>query len=258
MSPCAERVAPPHWRRIDILSDLHLQADAPRTLAAFTTHLTHTPADAVLLLGDIIEVWVGDDACDDPHGACFERELARRLRESARTRWIGFMPGNRDFLVGDRFLAATGLHRLDDPTCFAAFGHRLLLTHGDAWCLADTDYLAFRRQVRDPAWQQAFLSRPLHERRAVARAMREASQARMSDGGPESWADVDAARALQEVRGAGADHLIHGHTHRPAIHALDARHQRWVLSDWDLDHAPARAEVLVWTAEGLRREPPLA
>jgi len=255
MSSCAAWAAPPGWRRIDILSDLHLQDDTPRTFEAFAAHLLHTPADAVLLLGDIFEAWVGDDACSEPG---FEQRAADVLKAAAQRRWIGFMAGNRDFLVGPGLLRATGLHALVDPTAITAFGQTLLLTHGDAWCLADTDYLAFRSQVRDPAWQQAFLSRPLAERRAVARGMRQASMARAATMAAETWADVDAQRARQELIASGARHLVHGHTHQPAVHDLGEGHQRWVLSDWDLDHGPTRAEVLVWTAEGLQRQAPCA
>jgi UDP-2,3-diacylglucosamine hydrolase len=255
MSTAAELAAPPEWRRIDILSDLHLQDDTPRTFEAFAAHLLRTPADAVLLLGDIFEAWVGDDACAEPG---FEQRAAELLKAAAQQRWIGFMAGNRDFLVGPAFLAATGLHGLADPVAITAFGQRLLFTHGDAWCLADTDYLAFRAQVRQPAWQQAFLSRPLAERRAVARGMREASMARASTMAVESWADVDEQRARDELAASRAQHLVHGHTHRPALHDLHAGHQRWVLSDWDLDHGSARAEVLAWTADGLQRQAPCA
>lgn len=256
MSNAAELVAPPGWRRIDILSDLHLQEDTPRTLQAFAAHLLRTPADAVLLLGDIFEVWVGDDACAQ---AGFEQRAAELLKTAAQLRWIGFMPGNRDFLVGPAFLQATGVHALADPATVAAFGQRLLFTHGDAWCLADTDYLAFRAQVRQPAWQQAFLARSLAERRAVARGMRQASMARAATMASETWADVDDALARDALAASPAQHLVHGHTHRPAVHDLGDGHQRWVLSDWDLDHHPEapRAEVLVWTAAGLQRQAPV-
>ncbi|MFZ5522344.1 MAG: UDP-2,3-diacylglucosamine diphosphatase [Pseudomonadota bacterium] len=253
MSATAELAAPPEWQRIDILSDLHLQDDTPRTFDAFAAHVQHTPADAVLLLGDIFEAWVGDDACGRPS---LERRAADLLTAAARHRWIGFMAGNRDFLVGSAFLAATGLHELADPAAITAFGQRLLFTHGDAWCLADTDYLAFRAQVRHPAWQQAFLSRPLAERRAIARSMREASMARANTMTAETWADVDDQLARRELAARHARHLVHGHTHRPAVHDLGNGHQRWVLSDWDLDHGTPRAEVLVWTADGLRRQAP--
>lgn len=255
MSTAAEMAAPPGWRRIDILSDLHLQDDTPRTFAAFAAHLLHTPADAVLLLGDIFEAWVGDDACNEPG---FEQRAAELLQAAAHRRWIGFMAGNRDFLVGPAFLAATGVHGLADPTAITAFGHRLLFTHGDAWCLADTGYLAFRAQVRHAGWQQAFLARPLAERRAMARGMREASMARATTMAAETWADVDGAHARSQLTASSARHLVHGHTHRPAVHDLGDGHQRWVLSDWDLDHGAPRAEVLAWTADGLQRQAPCA
>ncbi|MES3015675.1 MAG: metallophosphoesterase, partial [Pseudomonadota bacterium] len=123
-----EFAAPREWRMVDFISDLHLQADHPRTVDAFAAHLRHTPADAVFILGDLFEVWVGDDA---RHGA-FEASIAEILKDASAQRSLAFMPGNRDFLVGAAFLRECGLMLLPDPTALLACGERLLLTHGDA------------------------------------------------------------------------------------------------------------------------------
>jgi UDP-2,3-diacylglucosamine hydrolase len=248
-----ELPAPAGWQCIDLISDLHLQAGMPRTFEAWRHHLLHTPADAVLILGDLFEVWIGDDAADEG----FEHECAEVLRAAAARCWVGFMAGNRDFLVGGRLLDGCGVHLLPDPTVLAFAGRRYLLSHGDALCLDDEDYQRFRAQVRQPAWTARFLAQPLAVRRQVATQMREASEARKRTQGPESYGDLHAEAALAWLRAARADAFIHGHTHRPADHALAPGVLRHVMSDWDLDHArPPRAEVLRLTRDGMQRIPP--
>ena len=257
--PRAAPAAPPTWAlpatwtAVDIVSDLHLGPETPSTLAAFSAYLQHTRADAVLLLGDIFEVWIGDDTLAEPDS--FEAQAAALLQETARHRTVALMVGNRDFLFGPAACAACGLQALADPTVLSAWGQRLLLAHGDAWCLDDTAYQAFRQQVRSPAWQQAFLARPLAERRAIARHLRAESERRKATHGFEGYGDLDTATVLAALDAANATALVHGHTHRPATHALPGGRQRWVLSDWhaEADGAPRRAEVLRWTATGLAR-----
>ena len=247
-----EITAAPSWRCIDFISDLHLHAGRPRTFAALAAYLDQTDADALFNLGDLFEAWVGDDMRHEP----FEAECVRVLADAARTRCLYLMVGNRDFLMGQALAAACGAHLLDDPTVLAAFGQRHLLTHGDAWCLADTEYLAFRRQVRDAQWQRRFLTLPLAARLDTARGLRTASEARKDGMRAETWADVDEAHAARHLAAAQAHSLIHGHTHRPASadFALPGV-QRHVLSDWELDEAPLRAEVLRLDASGFRRLP---
>lgn len=244
--------APASWRAIDFISDLHLDAAHPRTFAAWRAHLLGTPADAVLLLGDIFEAWVGDDA----RHSGFERDCAAVLAEAARARFVGFMAGNRDFLVGPELLAEAGVQRLHDPTLLTAFGHRALLTHADALCLADVDYQRFRAMVRQSDWQRAFLARPLVERQAIARQMRDASEANKHGQTMAQWADVDAPAAVEWLRAAGTSTMVHGHTHRPGSSALAPGFTRHVLSDWDLDANPPRAQVLRLTSEGFARMAP--
>ena len=245
--PFPELRADPTWRCIDLLSDVHLHADMPLTFEAWRAHLLHTPADAVLMLGDLFEVWVGDDIRS--HG--FEARCLQVMQEAGQHRALAFMPGNRDFLVGDAMLADAGLLRLADPTLLLAFGQRWLLSHGDALCVADTAYQTFRQQVRSTAWQTAFLGQPLPLRQQQARAMRDASAAHQASMPTAGWADVDDQATIQWLDAAAAPALIHGHTHRPATHALPEGRSRHVLGDWDLDNSPPRARALRLTAGGL-------
>ena len=243
----AELTAPADWRRIDFLSDLHLSPDTPGTLAALVQHLAETAADAVFLLGDIFEVWIGDDARFDP----FEAQCVALLREASTRRALYFMAGNRDFLLGPDMLADCGMTRLADPTILNAFGQRLLLTHGDALCLEDKPYQAFRAQVRSPQWQAAMLARPLAERRAIGQQMRAASKAQQA--GQELWADLDAEVCRHWLQAAGCTTMVHGHTHRPREHDLGDGMRRHVLSDWDFDAPSPRGDVLRLRHAGLRR-----
>ncbi|MGQ0596154.1 UDP-2,3-diacylglucosamine diphosphatase [Aquabacterium sp.] len=242
--------APPSWRCIDFISDLHLHEGLPRTTRALASYLASTPADAVFMLGDVFEAWVGDDMRGQPYeAACVEF-----LAQAGSRLHLAIMVGNRDFLLGDAMLAACNAHKLHDPTVLHAFGQPMLLIHGDELCLSDQAYLKFRAQVRHPQWQHAFLAHPLEARLAQARQMREASQMHQHAQAPENWADVDEATATQWMQAAGATALIHGHTHRPCDQAFGpAGAMRHVLSDWDLDHGHARAEVLRLTENGLQR-----
>lgn len=239
--------APAHWRSIDFIADLHLQAGEPATAALWRDWLRRSDADALFILGDLFEVWIGDDllAADpqtDPEFP-FLSDCCATLREFAATRALYVLRGNRDFLLGAGFAAASGATLLDDPTLLHWGEQRLLLSHGDAWCLDDRDYLDFRAQVRSPAWQAAFLARPLTERCAIARALRARSEARKQEA-QMNWADVDHASAAGWLSASGATTLVHGHTHRPGRHDLGAGLQRLVLSDWDAGANPPRAEVL--------------
>lgn len=247
-----EFAAPETWRTVDFISDLHLQADHPRTVEALAAHLRYTPADAVFILGDLFEAWVGDDARHEG----FEAGLTELLSDAASRRSLAFMAGNRDFLVGTEMLRDCGIMALADPTVLVACGERLLLTHGDALCLEDTAYQRFRAEVRTERWCRDFLARPLAERRALAARMRDASMAHQRNQGPELWADVDLASAARWMHEAGTPVLVHGHTHRPGNQEIAPGLLRAVLSDWDLDAATPRAEVLRLTRFGLERVAP--
>jgi len=219
-------------------------------MAAWQRYMASTPADAVLILGDLFEMWVGDDMRGEP----FEALCTQTLREAGQRLWLGVMVGNRDFLLGQAWLGECHAHALPDPLLLEAFAQRHVLTHGDAWCLSDTEYLAFRQMVRNPAWQGQFLQAPLSQRLATARGIRAQSQARKDAPTMETWADVDATMAAQHLKDANSLSLIHGHTHRPASEPFGLPGaMRHVLSDWELDDTPARAEVLRLSHQGLTR-----
>ncbi len=248
-----ELALPPQWQVLEFLSDLHLHATEPATLAALAKYLRSTPADGIFILGDLFEIWMGDDAAEPES---FEAHCGQLLKDASARCEVFFLRGNRDFLVGSSFLDACGLRDLPDPTAFTFAGQRWLISHGDELCLNDTDYQRFRAQVRNPAVQRDFLARPLAERQAMGRAMREASTARQQEMASHAEVDTDAARAW--LSAAEATTLIHGHTHRPAEHALGTNAQghplrRVVLSDWHLDGPAPRADVLRLDANGLRR-----
>src|SRR3954451_5386677 len=185
-----ERQAPPAWRSIEFISDLHLHALEPETFETWRRYMRDTAADAVFILGDLFDVWVGDDAAQEPGLAA---DAAAVLKAAAAHAAIFFMPRNRDFLLDEGFLRACGATLLQDPTVLGFAGRRWLLTHGDALCLADTDYMKFRSEVRDPGWQRDFLSRPLAERKAIGSDLRRQSEARKGTG--VEYAEVDAAAA---------------------------------------------------------------
>jgi UDP-2,3-diacylglucosamine hydrolase len=247
-------VAPAHWRAIDLLSDLHLAENTPRVFEAWAAHLRHTDADAVFILGDLFEVWIGDDMAERG----FEARCVEVLREAAAKKTVGFMAGNRDFLVGDAMLGASGVLRLADPTVVVAFGERVLLSHGDALCIDDVPYQRYRAVVRRPALQRVFGALPYAARSAIGRALRQRS-GRRGPREPGGFIDVDAEAALAWMRGADAPTLVHGHTHAPASHDLAPGEVRHVLSDWELEgSSKPRAEILRWTADGFARISPIA
>ena len=241
--------ADPAWKCLDFVSDLHLCSRMPRTFDAFADYLARTPADAVIILGDLFEVWVGDDVERDD----FLTRCIDLLASPSRRHHLAFMPGNRDFLLGDTMLAACRMQGLSDPTLLSAWRRPVLLSHGDALCLDDLPYQAFRETVRSAAWQQAFLGLPLAERVRQARAMREHSEARQRSD-PTS-VDADEAACLNWLRSDDATDLVHGHTHRPADQCLAPGLCRHVLTDWDLAADPPRAGLLRLTAQGLQRLP---
>jgi UDP-2,3-diacylglucosamine hydrolase len=221
-----------------IISDLHLCAQRPAVTQAFL-HWLQTEvaqAEALYILGDFVEAWVGDDVLDDAeHGAEFRPVVAalRRLSDSGVK--LYFMHGNRDFLIGTQFAQACGLQLLADPTMIQHGEKRILLSHGDALCTDDLAYQQFRNQVRSPQWQQAFLAQTLAARIAFATQARNQSMQNKAMH-PLAIMDVNAAAVLQLVRENDyPEVLLHGHTHRPEIHALTVDGhacQRWVLGDW--------------------------
>jgi UDP-2,3-diacylglucosamine hydrolase len=245
-SPWPVLQAPSSWRHVDFISDLHLQASEAATVQAWQDYMQSTRADAVFILGDLFEVWVGDDviggALDPDQAPGFEARCAQILQAASRRLAIYFMHGNRDFLLGPAFARASGMTLLNDPTVLDFAGQRWLLSHGDALCLADTAYLQFRSQVRSAQWQVEFLAKPLVERQAMARALRAQSETR--NRSEAVYTDVDVDVSCDWLHAAQANTLIHGHTHKPADHDLAKGLRRVVLSDWDAAATPPRAEVL--------------
>ncbi|MBB1059716.1 UDP-2,3-diacylglucosamine diphosphatase [Marilutibacter spongiae] len=219
------------------ISDLHLDPERPRITELFVRFLRGEArgADALYILGDLFEAWVGDD---DPSevGATVAREV-RALVESGVP--VFFMHGNRDFLLGTDYAMRAGMTLLPDPAVVMLHGRPVLLSHGDQLCTDDAAYQQFRTQVRDPRWQAQFLAQPLPARLAFARQAREASARHQSglkdEGTMESITDVAPATVADTLSRYGIGTLVHGHTHRPAVHALEldgARAERIVLGDW--------------------------
>jgi len=216
-----------------LVSDLHLSATRPGTTAAFLELLGGSARDAAALyiLGDLFDYWVGDEDIDDPAVRPVVDALAS-LTGSGTT--VSFMHGNRDFLVGEGFAAATGVRLLPDPLLLELDGIATLLMHGDTLCLEDSGYNRFRAAVRDPAWQRAFLARPLAERRAEAARLRAISEQEKKSKSAEIM-DVTPTEVLRVLRAYGYPRLVHGHTHRAGRHLypVDGRAcERWVLPDW--------------------------
>jgi len=249
MEAFPEIVAPANWRTVDLISDLHLQAADQATVDAWRGYLETSPADAIFILGDLFEVWIGDDAATLPG---FEAQCADVLRTATSRRPIFFMHGNRDFLLGPAFAAQCGMTLIDDPTALVLHGKRWLLSHGDLLCLDDVEYLRFRAQVRTPEWKAAVLARPMEERRALARSVRAQSEDRKQSPGMV-WADVDTDAAREWLHRANATTLVHGHTHKPRKHDLGDGLERIVLSDWDAAAHPPRAQLLCISAAGAQR-----
>ena len=254
----AELQAPQHWDTVDFISDLHLCESQPATFDAWRRYMNSTTAGAVFILGDLFEVWVGDDIVRPNLSAQspdlnFEERCALVLQNAGRRLDLFVMHGNRDFLLGSTMMATCNARLLADPTVLTFHKQRYVLSHGDMLCLADTRYLAFRDIVRQPQWQREQLAKPLAERQAIGRQMRLQSQQNQHD--LLAYADVDDAGAAQWLRAANATTMIHGHTHKPADHDLGAPLKRIVMTDWDLTARPPRAEVLRLSAGPLQRIP---
>jgi len=233
------------------ISDLHLSPDTPGATGALLRflHETAPAADALYVLGDLFEYWIGDEGLAQP----FAKEIANALRTLTEGGVpVHFMHGNRDFLVGERFALASGMKLLADPVVVDLYGTRTLLMHGDSLCSDDVEYQKFRSMVRSPAWQQAFLAKPLEERVRMAREVRGKSE-QAKQVKDLTIMDVSPATVDDTFRAHRYARMIHGHTHRPARHEhnVDGRAcERWVLGDW-YDHG----SYLLCDASGCRAQP---
>lgn len=210
------------------ISDLHLDAARPAVTAALSAFLERSrDAEALYILGDLFEAWIGDDD-DAPLG----HEVAARLRHYALGGAAVFlMHGNRDFLLGERFAEAALATLLPDPTTIDLYGEPTLLMHGDILCTRDVDYQQFRTLTRAARWQADWLAHPLEERRRLAAGLREMS-ADATGRKAEDIMDVSPDAVDQAMADAGVRRLIHGHTHRPHRHR-ESHGERVVLGDWD-------------------------
>lgn len=227
------RTDPSGLVRALFVSDLHLDPARPHITELFLRFLRDEAihSSALYIPGDLFEAWIGDDD-DDPLAATVANGL-KAVAEAGT--YVGFIRGNRDFLIGHAYAARAGFEILPDPCVVLLQGEPTLLLHGDLLCWDDTAYLATRRKVRAPAWQQALLARPLVERRAFAQAARASSTAHQKAMETLETGDA-AARAVEDYfRRYGVRRMIHGHTHRPAVHELvvdGIARQRIVLGDW--------------------------
>jgi len=214
------------------ISDLHLDPARPDVAQAFFRFMEQQApkADALYILGDFFEAWIGDD---------MQHEFIDMVKQSLRTLTetgipVYLMHGNRDFLIGKQFTDETGCQLLEDPTLLDLFGRKVLLMHGDTLCTRDVDYLAFRQMVRNPDWQKDFLSKSLPERLAIAENIRAASKEKTGQLQYEIM-DVTPSEVEKVMTEQGVQLLIHGHTHRPAVHQLEVNGkaaERVVLGDW--------------------------
>lgn len=229
------------------IADLHIspeRADITEAFVRFCDGPARSAA-AVYILGDLFEVWIGDD----DHGPTWDRAVAALTALTASGVAVYFLPGNRDFLLGSGFAQRTGITLLEPITLIMLHGERTLLLHGDELCTDDIEHQAFRREVQDPAWRAAFLARPLAERREIAAGMRAASRESVQAKAAATM-DVNADAVAAVARSWQVTRIIHGHTHRPARHEhriAGSRLERWVLGDW-FD----QGSMLVADAAGMR------
>lgn len=214
------------------ISDLHLDPERPAVTRLFLEFLATRAreADAVYILGDLFEAWIGDDDASP-----LNLEVIQGIRACVDAGTPVFvMHGNRDFLLGEQFAGQSSCSLLQDPARIDLYGTPTLLMHGDLLCTDDTEYLAFRGMVRDPGWQAELLAKPLAVRREMAAEMRRNSREKTA-GKPESIMDVNPVAVQEAMEQHAVLQLIHGHTHRPGVHTLDIAGQparRYVLGDW--------------------------
>lgn len=230
------------------VSDLHLAPDTPDLNRLFLDFLAGPARDAtgLYILGDLFDAWAGDDDLADPFNARIVSAL-RALADSGVA--IGFIAGNRDFLVGADFAQAAGLELLPDPCVRAIAGERVLLSHGDALCTDDADYQRFRAEVRGTAWRQDFLARPLAERKRLIAELRARSETEKQVK-PLAIMDVNVHAVEEAFAAHGVQALVHGHTHRQGehVHRVGGGDcQRRVLGDWHANRGNAlRRDAAGW------------
>jgi UDP-2,3-diacylglucosamine hydrolase len=237
-----------------VVSDLHLDAALPAIGRQFVSFLDGEAREAVALyvLGDLFETWIGDDDTE-PHRQTVIAAL-RRLTDAGTELYV--MAGNRDFLYGRDFEAATGAVLLTDPTLVTRFGQSVLMTHGDALCVDDVPYQRLRAMVRDADWQRAFLALPRSAREHLAEVARSGSRQHTATQ-MTALMDVNADAVTAVFRTADVDTILHGHTHRPAVHHLvidGRRRTRIVTGDWCREGSVVRWDDSGFTLESRPRD----
>jgi len=215
------------------ISDLHLCPTRPAINTLFVRFLRDiaSQAEALYILGDFFEYWAGDDDLDAPLHHDVAQQLHTLSKQGTR---LYLMHGNRDFLIGADFQRAANIVLITDPTLVDLYGQPTLLMHGDTLCSDDVEYQAFRAQVREPAWQQSFLATPLATRKAQIESLRKRSEQEKTTKSAEIM-DTNADTVADTLRAFNYPRLIHGHTHRTALHVEtvdDKTCERWVLPDW--------------------------
>ena len=237
-----------------LASDMHLGSATPGTRDAFLRFLDQAcaQADALFLCGDIFDAWIGDDLALRAPPAWLREVLDALARAAAALPlWLG--RGNRDFLIGRALTGHLGARLLDEPVCLQTAQGLVLVSHGDEYCTADVGYQRFKRIVHNPIIQRAFLSLSLRRRQAIADWARRRSMASHSDKTPEIM-DVTEQAVIEALRHSETNALIHGHTHRPAVHSLTVNgtpRLRVVLPDWDFDQSPHRGGWAVIDQQGI-------
>jgi len=231
------------------ISDLHLDSDRRDIGNHFLDFLKHEAreAEALYILGDLFEAWVGDD---DPNAHYAVIKLAlRNLFDHGVP--VYFMRGNRDFLIGNQFASETGVTILPDPFRVTMYGEKALLSHGDLLCTDDLQYQKIRKMTRDPEWQTRMLAKPLRDRLKIAQQARQGNAERGIDS-RTNIRDVNEAEVERTIREQEVDVLLHGHTHRPAVHNIEIgkrKAKRIVLGDWY-----KQGSVVRWNLGGPRLE----
>lgn len=225
------------------IADLHLSAERPETTRLFLDFLENEArnAKALYILGDLFEVWLGDDLIPPEYQPVLD--ALRTLSDNGTA--IYLMHGNRDFLLGEEFERMSGCQLIDDPLRIDLYGTPTLLMHGDRLCSDDLPYQAMRRQLRDPAWIAAFLAKPAQERIAFARELRERSR-RETGEKAETIMDVNPQTVVDTLREYAVVQLIHGHTHRPATHHHELPQgtaTRYVLPEWGTHGGALRCDA---------------
>ena len=214
------------------ISDLHLNGERENITELFINFLDQraSKADALYILGDLFEVWPGDDMIQPDYQSSISK--MKQLTDNGLPLFI--MQGNRDFLMAEKFSEVSGATLIEDPTIIDLYGTSTLLMHGDTLCTDDVDYQKFRGMVRDPRWQADFLSKPAEERLAITTKYREISKTKMAEKTMDIM-DVNQHSVEEAMLKENIQQLIHGHTHRPAIHDFtvnEKKMKRIVLGDW--------------------------